>query len=111
MQEKFDPLKVLVAAFTISSLGGLAALLRSKQQLTYRNVMAALLWSGLSGLLIGLTWFNYFNEQGNIFFLLAVSGLAGIGGTTVMDLLIQMFKAGGVNITISPKTPKEDKKD
>ena len=100
---KFDPNHVLAAAFTISSLGGLAALLRSKQKLTWRTVIAAVLWSGISGLLIALAWFNYFNDQGNIYFLLFVSGLAGIGGTTVVDLVIQLFKAGGVNITISPK--------
>lgn len=107
MSDKFEPNNVLAAAFGISSLGGLAALLRSKQQLTWRNVFAAFLWSGLSGLLIGLTWYNYFNDQGNIYFLLAVSGLAGIGNMTVTDLVFQMLKAGGISITISSKSEKD----
>lgn len=109
MNEKFEPIRVLAAAFAISSLGGLAALLRSKHQLTWRSITSALLWSGLAGLLIALTWFNYYNDQGNIYFLLAVSGLAGIGGTTVVDFVIQLVKAGGVNITISPQGPKDGK--
>lgn len=107
-QQKFDPFHVLAASFALSSLGGLAALLRSQKKLTARTIVSAVLWSGLTGLLIALTWFNYFNSQGNIYFLLAVSGLAGIGGTTVVDLLMQIFKSGGINIVISPKE-HEDK--
>lgn len=108
--DKFHPLHVLAAGFALSSLGGLAALLRSQKQLTVRNVVSAMLWSGLTGLLIALTWYNYFNDQGNIYFLLAVSGLAGIGGTTVVDLAMQVCKAGGVNIVITPKADENGKK-
>lgn len=107
MQDEFEPNNVLAAAFGISSLGGLAALLRSKQKLTWRNIFAAILWSGLSGLLIGLTWYNYFNDQGNIYFLLAVSGLAGIGNMTVTDLIYQLMRSGGINITINSKPPDD----
>lgn len=110
MQGRFDPVSVLTAAFAISSLGGLAALLRTRQPLTLRTVLSAVLYSGLMGLIIALLWYTYFDGQGNIYFLLGVSGLAGIGGTTVLDFVVQVIKKGGVNITIQPgdKPPDQE---
>lgn len=100
MSEKLEPIRVFISAFSISSLGGLAALLRSKHKLSWRTVISAMLYSGVMGLIIALLWYNYFDGQGNVYFLLGVSGLAGIGGTTVVDFLIQVLKTGGVNISI-----------
>lgn len=102
MPEKFDPLRILMASFAISSLGGLAALLRSNQPLGWRNVVSAMLYSGIMGLIIALLWYNYFDGKGNIYFLLGVSGLAGIGGTTVLDFLITTLKKGGIHVQITP---------
>lgn len=102
MPDRFDPIRVLIASFAISSFGGLAALLRSHSKLSWRSVFSALLYSGLMGLIIALLWYNYFNGAGNIYFLLGVSGLAGIGGTTVVDFIVQVAKSGGVHITINP---------
>lgn len=102
MQNEFDPLRIFLAAFTISSLGGLAALLRSKRDITWRIGISASLYSGLMGLIIALLWYNYYDGDGNMYFLLGISGLAGIGGTTVVDFIIQVLKKGGVNITIAP---------
>lgn len=102
MADKFDPKLTLSAAFAISSLGGLAAMLRSNKPLTIRAVLSALLYSGMMGLIIALLWYNYFDGSGNIYFLLGVSGLAGVGGMTVLDFVLQAIKHGGVNITISP---------
>ena len=96
----FDPLKVFAAAFSISSVGGLAALLRSKREITRRAVLSTMLYSGVLGLVIALLWYNYFDGRGNLYFLLGVSGLAGIGGTTVLDFFIQVLKNRGINITI-----------
>lgn len=100
--DKFDPKLALSAAFAISSLGGLAAMLRSNKPLNFRVVVSAFLYSGMMGLIIALLWYNYFDGSGNIYFLLGVSGLAGVGGTTVLDFVLQALKHGGVNITISP---------
>lgn len=102
MPDKFDPKMTLSAAFAISSLGGLAAMLRSNKPLTVRAVLSAVLYSGVMGLIIALLWYNYFDGNGNIYFLLGVSGLAGVGGTTVLDFIVQAFKQGGVHITITP---------
>lgn len=106
VEEKFDPIRVMFTAFALASFGGLAALLRSEKVLTLRAIFAATFYSGITGLIIGLLWYNYFNAQGNIYFLLGVSALAGIGGTTVIDFLLQallrMIKSGGLNVTFGP---------
>lgn len=104
--DKTSPLEVLAACFALSSTGGLAALLRSGRRLDWRIVASAMLYSGLTGLVIGLVWYNYFDGRQNIFFLLGVSGLAGLGGTTLIDLLLQVFTNGGVTIEIAPKGKK-----
>lgn len=95
--------KVILAAFGISSVGGLAALLRSKRPLTWRTIAAAFLYSGMMGTTIALLWYNYFDGKGNTTFLLGISALAGIGGTTVADFIIQFMKRGGFDISIRPK--------
>lgn len=105
MLDKLDPMRAFAAAFAISSLGGLSALLRGGQPLTVRGIAAAMLYSGLVGLIIALLWYEYFDGKGNIYFLLGVSGLAGVGGATVVDFAIQMLSRGGVDIHITPKKP------
>lgn len=99
---RLEPLHVFLSAFAISSLGGLAALLRSNRELSLRAVVSAVLYSGIMGLIIALLWYNWFDGQGNLYFLLGVSGLAGVGGTTVLDFIIQVIKKGGVTINIAP---------
>lgn len=111
MSSKLSVFEVLASCFTISSLGGLAALLRSGRSLTGRVVLSAVLYSGIVGLVIGLVWYQYFSGQDNIYFLIGVSGLAGLGGTTLLDFVVQVLSKGGVNIHISPKrdpTPPKD---
>lgn len=100
MQDKLTPFDVFVSCFSISSLAGLAALLRNGKPLTWRMVAAAVLYSGIFGLVIGLLWFNYFGGQDNIYFLIGVSGLAGLGGTTLLDFVVQGL-ANGFNIKIT----------
>ncbi len=114
MQEKLEPLQVFLSALALSSFGGLAALLRGNQPLSARLVIAAIAYSGLAGLTIALLWYNYFSDQGNIYFLLGVSALAGVGGTTVIDFMMQMlFKlmSGGLNISVgsqnNTRTPED----
>ena len=109
MPDRLSPLQVLVACFSLSSLGGLAALLRSGKPITTRTIVSAVLYSGLTGLIIGLIWYNYFSGRDNIYFLVGVSGLAGLGGTTLLDFTLQVLSKGGVNITIAPKA--DDTKD
>lgn len=102
--ESANALQVFLSCFVISSLGGLAALLRSGREIKTRDVISAMLYAGLVGLVIGLVWFQYFSGQDNVYFLIGVSGLAGLGGTTLLDFFVQIIAKGGVNVHISPKS-------
>lgn len=100
MTDKLSPLQVFGSCFAIASCAGLAALLRSRKQLTWRLITAAFLYSGLFGLVIGLIWYNYCGGQDNVYFLIGVSGLAGLGGTSLLDFAVQGL-ANGFNIKIT----------
>lgn len=106
MNDKLTPLQVFLLCFGISSLAGIAALLRSNKQLTARTIASASLYSGLFGLVIGLIWYNYFAPT-NLFFLIGVSGLAGLGGVSLLDVLLQLI-ASGLKIRISVEADDED---
>jgi len=98
-----DPIWIFLSAFAIASFGGIASKLRSKSELSVRVLFGAFLYSGLCGLIVALAWYNYFDGKGNIPFLLAISGLAGIGGANVLDM-IKMLLGGKLNITVEPRS-------
>jgi deoxyhypusine synthase len=100
-----------VSAFSIASLGGLAALLRSRKEITLRNFLSAILSSGLLGLCIALTWFTYYSEKGDMYFVLGVSGFAGVGGMSVIDFLLQVIKNGGIDIVVKTGKGKDNDDD
>ena len=94
---QLSPLQVLMSCFGLASFAGLASLLRSGRQLTLRAIAAAMLYSGLSGLIIGLVWFRYYaGDDPNFYFLIGISGLAGMGGASFLDFLVQALRKGGV---------------
>lgn len=97
-----EPWWVFLSCFGMSSIAGLAQLLRSGQKLTVRTTASALLYSGMAGLIIGMLWFNYFDGTGNLYFLIGISGLAGIGSASVIDFLTQLIAGQvGLNIRVS----------
>jgi len=97
-----DPIWIFISAFAISSFGGIAAKLRGEDELSWRSVIGAFLYSGIIGLIVALAWYNYFDGKSNLLFLLAISGLAGIGGANVIDI-VKLFLAGKLNISIDPR--------
>jgi hypothetical protein len=106
------PLQVLASSFAISSVGGLAALLRSNQPLTVRAVVACILYCGMLGFIIGALWMKEYGLAGDPYFILAVSGLAGIGGVSVVDLVIIAAKRSGIKLVLSRgKDSKHDDED
>lgn len=102
------PLQVLASSFAISSVGGLAALLRSNQPLTVRAVVACILYCGMLGFIIGALWMKEYGLAGDPYFILAVSGLAGIGGVSVVDLVIIAAKRSGIKLVLSRRKDDED---
>jgi hypothetical protein len=100
-----SPWLLFGGVFIVASLGGLAALLRSGQELTPRQIFSALLNSGMVGVIIAtMLWSRY--GAGDPFLLFSVSILAGFGGATTIDLLFQYTrKKLGI---IPPKTDEND---
>jgi hypothetical protein len=86
-----DALGVFMSAFAVSAFAGLAALLRSGSKLGWIPVCNALLNSGFLGLGISLLWYTQFKDD--LYFLVGVCVLAGLGGMTTVDLVLQWFRS------------------
>lgn len=86
-----SPWLLFGGVFVVASLGGLAALLRSGQDITLRQIFSALLNSGFVGLIIALVlWSRYGGKDP--YLLLGVSILAGFGGATTIDMIFQYVR-------------------
>lgn len=110
MQEKLSLWATCVSTLSIASFAGLAALLRSKQALSIRNILSATMNSGIVGMIVGLTWYQLFDGEEHVLFMVCVSALAGLGGTSLLDFLLTVVQGRGLNITIQlPK--KSDSRD
>jgi len=107
-QSGMTPLQVLSSAFGVSFVAGLAALLRSKKQLTVRAVIAAGLYNGMVGLIIGLLWSNYGRDEGDPYTVLGIAGVAGLMGLSALELAAIAYRKSGVSVTISGKPPKDE---
>lgn len=86
-----EPVKLFGGIFVASSFAGLAALLRSRQKVSFRAVASAMLNSGFIGTIIGLIWYSQYRET-NLYFLVGVSILAGLGGSTTIDFVLQVAR-------------------
>lgn len=109
--EQVNPVWVFLSAFFVSAFAGLAALLRLSSSLSTTKIISALLNSGLLGLAISLLWYNKF--QDNIYFLIGVCVVSGLGGMSVVELFLTLIKKGGFSISIGKeeiKFPKEGDK-
>ncbi len=86
-----SPWVLFGGVFFVASVGGLAALLRSGQELNKRLVLSALLNSGIVGIIVATgLWRRYGAEDPALLF--CVSVLAGFGGATSIDLIFQVAK-------------------
>ena len=103
---QIDPLLIFSATFLISAFAGLATLLRSQKTLYLRSIISAMLNSGLFGLAIGLIWYKYYYTD-NIWFLMGISLMAGLGGITIVDFVLEIIKRGGLIISIQQKKDKD----
>jgi hypothetical protein len=91
-------LYIFLAAFIVSGLSGLAALLRSKAPLDAIGIGSALLNSALLGLGVCLVWFPHFHESPGV--LIGICLLMGLGGTPMLEYVLKLMARGGVNINM-----------
>lgn len=83
---------LLTAIVPCSSLAGLAALLRSDQEIDGRKIFSAITNSGLFGLAIGsgMIW-RYGIDSWPL--ILCVSVLAGLGGNSALDVVLTSLRS------------------
>ena len=85
-------------AFTLGSAAGIASLLRSKVKITRRTLAAAVIYNGLASLAVA--WLIADKLNGDPGMIGAVCILSGIGGASVLDVVI-----AGVRVTLGAKPP------
>jgi len=92
---------LIAYAFALSSIAGLAAMLRAhpaSERIPVRNYAIAILGSGAAGVIVFLLAFSRLHDD--LFLLIGISGLAGVGGVTVIDFIIQSIIKRRITIEV-----------
>ena len=93
-------LAVFGSAFGASAFAGLATFLRFAKKLSKLAVVSAMLNAGFLGLAIALIWYQNFRKAENVYGLIGVCVLAGMGGSTLTDLALSLLSGAGIKVTI-----------
>jgi hypothetical protein len=91
-----SPLSVFIASFCLSAMAGVASLLRAGKPLTLLSTVSAVLNSGLCGLAISTLWYRKYEDD--VYFLIGISILAGLGGTAAVEFVLDTFKTRGITL-------------
>lgn len=92
VMDERNPNQLFGFIFTVSSVAGLASFLRSSQPFNARYVISAFLNSGLFGVSVAAIWYEYYGGAAHPWFMVGVSILAGLGGTSAIDFGLQIFQ-------------------
>jgi hypothetical protein len=109
MQDRLDPISLVITAFITAGLAGVAALLRAKTELSVRTVLSALLNAGALGAGLARVLFTWLGD--NTWFLLGLCLLAGLGGMTALGFVLAIIRQGGINLNIKVQKDSEDVND
>jgi hypothetical protein len=101
-------LSVFAAAFGVSAFAGLATLLRFSKKLSKLAVVSSMLNAGFLGLAISLIWYENYQKAANIHGLIGVCVLAGMGGSTLTDVLISLLSGAGIKIIINHERDRDE---
>jgi hypothetical protein len=99
--EYFHSLAVFASAFGVAGFAGLATLLRFARKISKLAIISAMLNAGFLGLAIALIWYQNYRKAENVYGLLGICVLAGMGGSTLTDLLISLLSGAGIKVTIT----------
>ena len=103
----YHALFVFASAFFVAAFAGLATLLRFARKLSKLAVVSALLNSGFLGLAISLLWYQNYRKEENVYSLIGFCVLAGMGGSSLTDLVFSLLAGAGIRVII---TREEDNK-
>lgn len=101
-------LSVFVAAFGVAAFAGLATLLRFSRKLSKLAVVSSMLNAGFLGLAISLIWYQNYREAANIHGLIGICVLAGMGGSTITDILISLLSGAGIKVIINHERDRDE---
>jgi hypothetical protein len=93
-------LAVFTSAFGVAGFAGLATLLRFARKISKLTVVSAMLNAGFMGLAIALIWYRHYREAENVYGLLGVCVIAGLGGSTLTDVALSVLSGAGIKIFI-----------
>jgi hypothetical protein len=105
--EYMHSLSVFASAFGFSAFAGLATFLRFAKKLSRVAVVSAMLNAGFLGLAIALIWYQNYLKTENVYGLLGICVLAGMGGSTLTDLLISLLSGAGIKVTITHERDRD----
>jgi len=106
--ETIVSLSVFAAAFGVSAFAGLATLLRFSRKLSKLAIVSAMLNSGFLGLAISLIWYQNYREAANVHGLIGICVLAGMGGSTITDVLISLLAGAGIKVIINHERDRDE---
>lgn len=98
---------IFSAAFLLSALAGVAALLRSRSRITPKSVATSSLNSGLMGLGVSLVWYQ---KSEDVYFLIGLCVLVGLGGQPTFDFVLAVARKSVVSALLG-KTKIGEKED
>lgn len=99
--EYMHSLIVFASAFGVSACAGLATMLRFSRKISRLAVVSAMLNAGFMGLAIALIWYQNYRKAENVHGLIGICVLAGMGGSTITDLLISLLAGAGIKVIIT----------
>jgi len=109
--EHVNALLVFASAFGVAAFAGLATLLRFAQRLTKLTITSAMANSGFLGLAIALLWYESYCKEENVYGLIGFCVLAGMGGSSVTDLVFSLLAGAGIKVIIVRDEEEKDNKD
>lgn len=99
--EAVHPIWVFLSAFGVSAFAGLATYLRFSRKMSGMSLFSAMLNAGCLGLAISLLWYQHYRNSENVYGLIGICVLAGMGGSTVTDLAWSILSGAGLKVTIT----------
>lgn len=106
--ETFMSLSIFASAFGIAAFAGLATLLRFSRKLSKLAVVSAMLNAGFMGLAIALLWYQNYRNAENVYGLMGFCVLAGMGGSTLTDVLISVLSGAGIKIIVHHERDRDE---
>lgn len=102
-------LSIFLGAFGVAAFAGLATLLRFAKKLSKLAVTSAMLNAGFMGLAIALIWYRNYRDAENVHGLIGICVLAGMGGSTLTDILISLLSGAGIKIIVTHERDADGK--